>query len=277
MDLDLHRDHFREQRSTVCGMSLFMMLAGCSNSLSGNTATGAQQVAQAAESAPPAVHAPPILLFTGTGTSPNDVAAIETILNQNNLGYARVTSEHLDAMNQSQIQAYRLLIVPGGNFVDMGNSLTAGTTANVRNAVKAGLSYLGICAGGFLAGSIPAPYKSFGLTPGVHFGFYSAEKNGIRKAVVRITTAEGSALDQYWEDGPELSGWGDTVATYPDGKPAVAEGLSGNGWVVLAGIHPEAPETWRQGMAFATPVSASNAYASALIDAALNQKRLPHY
>ena len=77
-----------------------------------------------------------------------------------------------------------------------------------------------------------------------------------------------------WEDGPELSGWGATVATYPDGKPAVVEGFAGDGWVVLVGVHPEAPESWRRGMTFAAPASASNAYAMALIDAALNRKRL---
>jgi len=165
----------------------------------------------------------------------NRNAAIEAILKQNHLVYVRVNSEHLDAMHPSQMQAYRLLIVPGGNFVDMGNSLTADTTAKVHDAVTSGLNYLGICAGAFLAGSYPAPYKSFDLTAGVKFGFYSAEMNGVRKASLRITTAEGPALDQYWEDGPELSGWGDAVAAYPDGKPAVAEGFAGNGWVILTG------------------------------------------
>jgi len=56
------------------------------------------------------------------------------------------------------------------------------------------VDYLGICAGRFLAGSFPAPYNSFDLSSDVKFGFYS---NGIRKAAVRITTAEGPALDQY--------------------------------------------------------------------------------
>ena len=69
----------------------------------------------------------PFLLFSGTGTSPNDVAAIEAILEQNHLVYARVNSKQFDAMNPSQLQTYRLLIVPGGNFVDEGNSLTADT------------------------------------------------------------------------------------------------------------------------------------------------------
>jgi hypothetical protein len=46
--------------------------------------------------------------------------------------------------------------------------------------------------------------------------------------------------------------------------------------VVLAGIHPEAPESWRRGMAFTTPASPSRAFAAALIDAALNRTLLPH-
>ena len=219
----------------------------------------------------------PVLLFTGTGTSPNDVAAIETILKSSHLDYATASSSQLNAMEESQISEYRLLIVPGGNFVDMGNSLTAGTTANVRNAVKGGLNYLGICAGGFLAGDLPAPYKTFDLTPGVKFGFYSAAKNGTRKTVVRITNADGSGLDHYWEDGPQLTGWGEVVGKYPDGTPAVVEGSVGKGWVILTGIHAEAPQSWRRGMVFNTPVSADTAYARTLIVAALNRVTLPHY
>ncbi len=256
-------------------MSLSVVLMGCSNSPDGHT-TDLRQLDVASDSASPGMHATPILLFSGRGTSPQDVAAIEAILKQNHLAYTRVNSEHLDAMNRSQIQAYRLLIVPGGNFVEMGNSLTAGTTANVHDAVTSGLNYLGVCAGAFLAGSYPAPYKSFDLTAGVKFGFYSAEKTGSRKAAVRITTAEGPALEQYWEDGPELSGWGDAVAAYPDGKPAVAQGFAGNGWVILTGIHAEAPENWRRALPFSTTASASHAYAMTLIDAALNRKHLPH-
>ena len=219
----------------------------------------------------------PVLLFTGTGTSANDVAAIETILDSSHLNYSIVNSLQLNGMAESQISAYRLLIVPGGNFVDMGNSLTAGTTANVRNAVKGGLNYLGICAGGFLAGSLPAPYHSFGLSSGVKFGFYSAVKNGTRKAVVRVTTAEGPALDQYWEDGPQLAGWGEVVGKFPDGTPAIVEGSVGQGWVILTGVHAEAPASWRRGMAFNTPVSADTAYARTLIVTALNRTTLSHY
>jgi hypothetical protein len=156
------------------------------------------------------------------------------------------------------------------------HALTADTTAIVHDAVKGGLNYLGICAGGFLAGGLPESRKSFGPTSGVRFGFYCAKKNGIQKAALRITTAEGPAPDQYWEDDPELSGWGDAVATYPDGTAAIAEGFAGNSRLILTGIHAEAPDTWRRELPFSMPASASNAYAMTLIDADLNRKRLPH-
>jgi glutamine amidotransferase-like uncharacterized protein len=216
----------------------------------------------------------PVLLFTGTGTSPNDVAAIETIMNSRHLNYATVNSFQLNAMTEPRISRYRLLIVAGGNFVDMGNSLTTRTTVNVGNAVKAGMNYLGICAGGFLAGSFPAPYSSFNLSSGVKFGFYSA---GTRKAAVRITMADGQALDQYWEEGPQFAGWGEVVGKYPDGTPAIVEGSVGQGWVILSGVHPEAPASWRRGIAFNTPASTDTAYAGTLIFAALNRAALPHY
>ena len=223
------------------------------------------------------IGAGPVLLFTGTGTSSNDVAAIKEILNSTRLSYSPIDTFQLNRMTESQIAGYRLFIVPGGNFVEMGNGLTPGAIANVRNAVNGGMNYLGICAGGFLAGSFPAPNQSFNLTSGVKFGFYSAEKNGIRKGAVTITSAEGQALDQYWEDGPQFTGWGQVVGKYPDGTPAIVQGTVGKGWVVLIGIHPEAPASWRRGMTFHTPVSADTEFAQRLIVAALNHVALPHY
>jgi hypothetical protein len=102
----------------------------------------------------------PILLFNGTGTSAGDVTAVETILNSNHLNYATVNPSQLNEIGESQFREYRLLIVPGGNFVDIGNNLTSSTTANLRNAVQSGLNYLGICAGAFFARLIPFDYPS---------------------------------------------------------------------------------------------------------------------
>src|SRR6266481_5742692 len=224
---------------------------------------------------PESNEAAPILLFNGTGASPNDVKAVEAILKERQLKYAIVNSRQLNRMSESQLLAYRLMIIPGGNYITVGNSLTPETTTNIHNAVQGGLNYLGICAGGLLAGN--AACNSLNLTSGVRFGFYAAVDRGIHKAAVSIARVGTPALDHYWEDGPQFTGWGAVVGKYPDGTPAIVEGTSGQGWVILCGVHPEAPENWRRGMAFTTPTSASIAYAGTLIDAALHGTSLPHY
>jgi len=217
----------------------------------------------------------PILLFSGAGTSPGDVSAVERVLRNNDLKYSTANSSRMNEMGEPELRQYRLLIVPGGNFIDIGKNLSSGATANIRSAVEKGLNYLGICAGGFFAGV--TGYNSLNLTFGVRFGFYSAENQGIRKAAVPIAAAGGSTLDQYWEDGPQFTGWGTVVAKYPDGTPAAVQGSFGSGWVILSGVHPEAPADWRRGIKFTTSVQADNDYAATLIKAALNGDRLSHY
>lgn len=226
--------------------------------------------------APPAPgEAPSILLFNGQGTSPNDVRAVEAVLNRNGLKYATVDSRELNDLSDAQLTAHRLLIVPGGNYLAIASGLTPGTATNIHRAVAGGLNYLGICAGGLLAGN--ATSNSPDLTAGVRVGFYAAVNRGIHKAAVPIAVMGSPALEHYWEDGPQFTGWGDVVGKYPDGTPAIVEGTCGRGWVILCGVHPEAPETWRRGLNFNTPASADNAYAATLIDAALHGTRLPHY
>lgn len=208
-----------------------------------------------------------ILLFTGDGASRNDVKAVEAVLQDAHLAYATADSSFMNHVDVSALGRFHLLIVPGGNFVEMGQGLTTAAATTVRTAVQNGLNYLGICAGGFLAGD--SPYNGFNLTSGVRFGFYSAEARGVRKSAVAIALRNGTTREHYWEDGPQFTGWGSVVGTYPDGTPAIAEGPVGRGWVLLTGVHAEAPESWRRGMTFATPVRDDNAYAAALVRAAL--------
>lgn len=219
--------------------------------------------------------APPILLFNGTGTSPNDVAAIETLLDKNQIAYSTANSAQLDEMSEARLRSYRLIIVPGGDFTRIGNGLRKETTAKLRDAVQHGVRYLGICGGAFFAGR--SPYNGLNLTSGVQFGFYSAEARGVRKTAVLISGAKAPALDQYWEDGPQLSGWGTVVGRYPDDTPAVVQGPFGKGWIILTGVHPEAPESWRCDMEFTTPADVDNTYAVTLIRAAMERRRLPHF
>jgi glutamine amidotransferase-like uncharacterized protein len=218
---------------------------------------------------------PPVLLFNGTGTSSNDVAAIETLLEKSLISYSTANSAQLDEMSAARLRTYRLIMVPGGDFTRIGTGIGKDTATKLRDAVQHGTNYLGICAGAFFAGR--SPYNGLNLTSGVQFGFYSAEARGVRKTAVLISGAGTPTLDQYWEDGPQLTGWGAVVGRYPDGTPAVVQGQSGNGWIILAGIHPEAPESWRGGMDFTTPASVDHAYAVMLIRSALERRPLPHF
>ena len=179
-------------------------------------------------------------------------------------------------MTESQLAGYKLLIVPGGNSITIGDNLTKTATTNVHNAViNDGLHYLGICAGGFFGGY--SIYNGLNLTSGVWFNFYEEYDDGYHKLAVEISSPDASSLDQYWQDGPQFSGWGSIVGKYPDGTPAIVEGWSGKGWVMLSGVHPEAPASWRTGMTFTTSVATDNAYAGTLILAALNATSLAHY
>src|SRR5262245_26258419 len=105
---------------TLVGLSLTgLSLAGCAQSESNPDAS--------------------ILLFSGTGTSPSDVAAIAKILQESGLEYATANSKQLNGMSQSQLMAYRLIIVPGGNYITMGNHLTPEASRRIQNAVEQGV------------------------------------------------------------------------------------------------------------------------------------------
>lgn len=253
----------------------FAILTGCGTpNLSGTQQKVAPTVMEVATGVTGSV-TPSILLFVGTGTSSGDVSAVKTILGDLKLSYATATSSQLNAMSESAITKYKLFFMPGGNAVTISKYLTKTTTANVRNAViNNGMHYLGICAGGFFADD--SIYNYLHLT-GVLYDFYPIYYNGKHKAALEISQPNGTKLDQYWQDGPELKGWGEVVGKYPDGSPAIVEGKAGAGWVILSGVHPEAPASWRTGMTFTTSVAVDNAYAKTLVTAALNGTSLPHF
>jgi glutamine amidotransferase-like uncharacterized protein len=217
----------------------------------------------------------PIILFNGTGTSANDVEAIKSILLSNQMDFVLVNSEQLSKLDTGRLKKYKLLIIPGGNFIEIGKDLTVKTTGNIQAAVRGGLNYLGICAGGFLAGDTHS--NSFNITNGVQFKFYSAAGKGIRKAAVAVTNADSTMIEHYWEDGPQFNGWGEVVSKYPDGTAATVEGNYGSGWIILTGVHAEAPESWRKAFYFSTPIENSHQYITKLIKATMEKTTLTHF
>jgi hypothetical protein len=231
----------------------------------------------AAATLPPAIPATePVLLYNGTGTSPSDVSALEGVLTTLAVGYLTADSTQLSTMSEAQLGGYTLIIVPGGDSITIGENLSGDTASMIRGAVESyGVRYLGICAGAFFGGA--SVYNGLDLTGGVSFDFYADEYKGIHVEPVEISLPGNGALDMYWQDGPQLSGWGAVVAEFPDGTPAIVEGQSGKGFVIFTGVHPEAPASWRGSMVFTTPLSVDLAYAGTVVEAALSGKPLPHF
>jgi glutamine amidotransferase-like uncharacterized protein len=213
-----------------------------------------------------------IILFDGAGSSPNDVKAIGKLLDREHLPYTTADSDELDLLTAEQLAHAELLIMPGGNYEQIGKGLRADTARRIRAAVNQGMNYLGICAGAFIAGN--APDNGFNLT-GTRFAFFADSKLGTRKEVVTLANGDGTRFKTYWEDGPELTGWGDAVAKYADGTPAVVQGKVGSGWMVLTGVHLEAPDNWYDGLQPASP-AVSIAKAAKLVRAAFNGEALPY-
>jgi len=255
----------------VCIFAVLVGVTGCGNpNWAGNTTVQPTTLSATTSSTVP------VLLFNGTGTSATDVAAVESVLSTLKLSYATANTSQIEAMTESKLASYKLLIVPGGNSITIGKSLTKAATSTIHSAVvNDGLHYLGICAGAFFGGY--SIYNGVNLTSGVWFNFYADENKGIHKEAVSLSFPNNTSMDVYWQDGPQLSGWGSVIAKYPNGTPALAEGKSGKGWVMLSGVHPEAPSNWRTGMKFKTPLATDLAYAGTLIQAALNGTVLPHF
>lgn len=88
------------------------------------------------------------LLYNGVGASPTDVVALANILTSMGITYETASSAQINSMTRTKLAAYKLIVWPGGNSIDMGNSLTAKATAAVRTAVtQDGVAYIGFCAG----------------------------------------------------------------------------------------------------------------------------------
>lgn len=215
-----------------------------------------------------------VLLYNGTGSSASDVLALQNILASMNLTYDLVNSSQLNAMPKSTLITYKLIVFPGGNSIDMGNSLTRKATSNVKSAVSYyGVSYVGFCAGAFMAESSTL-YNVFNLA-GTWFDFY----NSSLIDMVWTTFSDGSRRNLVYWQGPHLSKFGSVIARYPNGQSAIAQAKVGKGFVIVSGVHPEAPASWRVGMSSvdADGVSADVSYAGTLIAAAFSKTMLPHF
>jgi glutamine amidotransferase-like uncharacterized protein len=224
------------------------------------------------------------LIYQGVATAYGDAEAITDILDRHQVTYQLVSSDELNSMTLEDISRFGMIIWPGGYAGQMSGSLTAQARENIRKAVnKVGVSYVGICAGAFMAVS-PAPSRGedgpdwgLSLVDGDLLPYYHLEDDGIEDSMVQVQLNDGSSRSMVWWGGPYLPEYPHGVlARYEDsGQPAITQTWAGKGLVFLSGPHPEAPENWRTKLGLTDPDGLDQKIAWKLFKAALKQSPLP--
>ena len=137
-------------------------------------------------------------------------------------------------------------IQPGGKSRIVVNTMTVQLKEALQKFVSNGGGYVGFCAGAFAATELvgTSSYAGFNFMPGKTTLYPS------RRAVDIIPIQwNGTLRHIYWEGGPYLSelpvGQVEIRATYPNGQVAAARSQFGKGRVYVTGLHPEAPQDWR--------------------------------
>nr|WP_042187634.1 BPL-N domain-containing protein [Kibdelosporangium sp. MJ126-NF4]CEL18240.1 hypothetical protein [Kibdelosporangium sp. MJ126-NF4]CTQ90530.1 hypothetical protein [Kibdelosporangium sp. MJ126-NF4] len=174
------------------------------------------------------------------------------------------------ALTAAALAEAQLYVQPGGG-ADLERTWRdlRGSAEVVRDWVRAGGSYLGLCFGGYLAGRNPG----FDLLPGDTDGYAGSPGSEVpddRDTVVEVNW-RGQRRHMYFQDGPAFhldDGADATVlATYTNKAAAVVVAPYGKGRVGVSGPHPEADESWYEEKGLSNPDGVRFDLAYELIDA----------
>lgn len=262
--------------------------AGAGNA-EGGSGPGADAGAAGAARTPRAPYKVDALVFDGNGTAHPEAANIARILDERGATYKMVDGPELDAMSVDDIAEYGVIVWPGGLGGTQMSGLATATRVHVRQAVQErGVSYIGFCAGSFVAVGDIAPGKSLpsygmGIFPGKELTYYYLEDEFVAKgqgdsdiAFLPIKYADGSTRQIIWYGGPKFNEVpGGVTMRYPNGDAAGVQGWAGNGFVSLSAVHPEAPQAWLNSFGLTDPDGKDDAQFWAMFESALKQAPAP--
>jgi glutamine amidotransferase-like uncharacterized protein len=152
-------------------------------------------------------------------------------------------------VNEVTLSTAKLYVQPGGGDLDEIWPHVRKYASPIRKYVKNGGRYLGICLGGYLAGTEPG----FDLLPGSgQTDQYITSKGAV------IKTEDDTVVPLYWrgklrhvyfQDGARFdldleAAPTEILAYYTNNRIAAAVQHVGQGRVGMVGPHPEADETW---------------------------------
>jgi glutamine amidotransferase-like uncharacterized protein len=222
-----------------------------------------------------------VLVFTGDGTWSTEISDLEALLAAHDATYQEATSAQLDAMSAQDMATFGVIYIPGGEGGTEAQSVSSATHANLRAAVQQlGVSYVGFCAGAFVAVA-PAPIDGgdvsygFGVVDGPILDLYDGPGSDLEYEQTLESYPDGSTENILWYGGPVTPDIG-VIARYPTGDPAISEIWSGQGLVIIAGVHPDLSQATLDALGV-TPDTPAQDIAWKIFQAALTQQLLPTF
>lgn len=158
-----------------------------------------------------------------------------------------------DLAELPQLLGQAAVFIIGGTVDDMNpmvDAFTPEVAAALKEYLRSGGRYLGICGGGFVASTGweegDAFVKTLGIVPAESGDFMEDSE----PQIVQIRWL-GETYPMYFQAGPvfELEQSPEAVrviAKYADGQIAALISSYGSGKVAVCGPHPEAPESWSE-------------------------------
>ncbi|MBV6702140.1 hypothetical protein KV557_34400 [Kitasatospora aureofaciens] len=250
----------RRVRGAVVGLAAVLLAAsaGCGPSTSGAGAQDAAHDAPAATgNAPGDTNAaadpshPLAVVYRGPAACDGCPEAAQELLERNGFTVRFIGPDEPLRFGPDALTGAALYVQPGGTngqeVTTAWNLLrrTPGFRPElIRDYVRGGGRYLGICMGGYLAGD-----PGYDLLPGDSGEYIKTAGATVTDDQDRLVdvTWRGQKQPMYFQDGPyfDVDGPGaDVVARYTNDRVAAAVAAYGTGRVAVSGPHPEAPADW---------------------------------
>ena len=199
-----------------------------------------------------------IAIYNGTGVWNSGLEAIKLYLSSRHIDFVVVNAS---TIKERGLYGYNVLIIPGGWAYDYYKQLGSNGEAAIREFVRHGGGYLGVCAGAYFAAKAIVweaniYHYSLGIAdvlaigPKPNYPWPTQAYIAINMTSIGIENGLNATYKALYYGGPEFKPLdNDTVtvvAVYGDsGNPAIILTRYGEGRVALTGVHLEVSEnTW---------------------------------
>lgn len=177
-------------------------------------------------------------------------------------------------LTSSSLKKAALYVQPGGDtsVAKANNLLGASAQRIIKDYVRGGGRYLGICQGAYLTGTDPGMGMLSPGNTGQYIETQGASTKSTADTVIPIKWGNRK-ISMYFQDGPYMIPSGvpgeKILARYTNGKVAAMSAPYGAGRIGVVGPHPEAPRRWYRLAGLSDPDGLDTKYGHKLINSTM--------